>query len=254
MSAARAGEMVEDFEDGHFDEQTWSIEVPAPAEGRAALESTGLHISIPARGAGKNAVSVKSRIPLRGDFSITAVYTLKSLATPAAGFANCQLLASSSADGPIAAIRQSHDKFGQGFSLWSEPPKGDLKRKGNWKFRTTAGEESRVALRLKRSGSRVSVAYRLVEGDVFATVGEFEYGTATIDNWEYLVMSPFATTTPTEVILHRLEVDAEGLDIPEFLKPSPPQKSWLPSAILFAAAAVAIAFVLWQVLAKRKQQ
>lgn len=253
--AARAGQMTEDFEDGHFDEQTWTINVPSPAEGRATLESAGLHITIPPRAAGKGSVSVKSRIPLRGDFTITAVYSLKSLAIPATGFVNCQLMASSTTDGPMAAIRQSHDKLGLGFSLWHEPPKGDAKRKGNWKFNPAANnDESRAALRLRRRGSKVDVSYRLIEGDIFATVGEFEYGTSPIANWEYLVMSPFATTTPTDVILHRLEVDAEGLDIPEFVKTGPKRESWLPSVILFSAAAVAIAVVLWQVLARWKRK
>lgn len=253
--AACAGELFEDFEDGHFDEQTWTIEVPSPSEGHAKLESTGLHITIPARVAGKGAVSVKSRIPLRGDFSITAVYTLKSLAVPAAGFVNCQLMASSTTDGPMAAIRQSHDKLGLGFSLWHEPPKGDAKRKGNWKFNPAANnDESRAALRLRRRGSKVDVSYRLIEGDIFATVGEFEYGTSPIANWEYLVMSPFATTTATDITLHRLEVDADGLDIPEFVKTGPKRESWLPSVILFSAAAVAIAVVLWQVLARWKRK
>ena len=78
--------------------------------------------------------------------------------------------------------------------------------------------------------------------------------TKPIANWEYLVMSPFATTMATEVILHRLEVDADGLDIPESLKTGPPRQSWLPSTILFSAAAVAIAVVLWQVLARWKRK
>ena len=160
-------------------------------------------------------------------------------------------MATSSSDGPMAAIRQSLDKRGLGFALWREPPKG--KGKGDHKFTpSTVSDESRAALRLSRRGSKVTVGYRLAEGDIFATVGEFEYGTSPIANWEYLVMSPFATTTATEVILHRLDVDAEGLDLPEFVKTGSKRESWLPSAILFSAATVAIAVVLWQVLARWK--
>ncbi len=249
---AHAGLLWEDFDDGDFDHDVWKIEAPAAVtDARVTIESGGLHIQLPARAAGRGNVIVRTRTPLNGDFTITAVYTLKALAIPTSGFANCELAASNASHGPMAALRQSHDKQGRGFALWHEPPKG--KGTGGWMFKkfNDVGE-ARAALRLRRRGSTVDFGYRPGPDGEFVPVGQFEHGTEPITAWEFRVTSSFTTTEPTDVTLHSLAVDADGLDLPPTARAKLQPASRLPSLILFTLAGLLAAFVGWQLWARLK--
>ena len=247
---AYAGLMWEDFDDGDFDHDVWKIEAPSATDARVVIKSGGLNIQLPARPAGKGNVIVRTRTPLNGDFTITAVYSLKALAIPTSGFANCELAASNASHGPMAALRQSHDKQGRGFALWHEPPKG--KGTGGWTFKKVHEVgETRAALRLRRRGATVDFGYRPGPDGEFVPVGQFEYGTEPITEWEFRVTSSFATTEPTDVTLHSLAVDADGLDLPPAVSAKPKPASQLPSLILFTVASLLAAFVGWQLLVRR---
>jgi hypothetical protein len=175
---ADAGNLHDRFtQDFRQDVQTQAFELMggSPADQYYSFEPAGLRVTVP-DGCPDSYFAVTPRIIIKGDFLITARYTILNWEPPTSGFGTIVGLMVVDGEGERAAVeRRQCVRQGHVFCSYRGRPKPGGGHMHATEFRETSGDALSGWLRLRRVGGKIRYQIASHHSDRFVQVHEEEY-------------------------------------------------------------------------------
>lgn len=215
------------------------------------VEPEGLRLTLE-KGSDLNYCAVIPRIVVKGDFEITAGFTILDLPKPTKGFGAGVLISVEDEQGERASVQRLHrQREGPSFSAY----RGRMKEDGTYDHSPTiqpVGMDGGKSgwLRLRRQGSEVLYDVGDPEGQHFTQIREQDFPAGDVAKLRLAVQTG-GSPTRVDVVWTHLDVRAE--ELARLYEPPKPSRIWrrLLVGLVAVLLAGAVCLAVWAWVARR---